>query len=409
MRSKFLVFFIFIQSFAFGQMKDFKFKREIKAIDDQWHTLSIPNEMYSKISTDLSDIRVFGINAKKDTIEAAYVWKNSTTKLSEDNLSFKILNESFTKEGKFYTFQLDKNTNINEINLEFNNKNFNWNLDIDASNDQNQWFTVSSNYRIVSIKNNATDFSFTKLLFPESSYKFYRIHVKTNEKVDLKSAQIQYNRNSKNSQRTYKTAQQKIYQDKKTKQTIVEVDLEMPVFMNEVEIAAKNSFDYYRPITVEYLTDSIKTENYYRYIYENMGSGTLNSLGKNDFPLENTIAKKFRIIIENGNNQILDIASIQFKGNENTMVIRFLEPADYFLVYGKKNAQQTNFDLSHFVEKIPENASQITLGEEQNIDQKSAKQEPLFENKMWLWTVMALIIALLGWFTLKMMKKEESK
>lgn len=409
MKNKFLVFFILIHSFAFGQMKDFKFKREIKGIDNQWHTISIPNEMFSKISTNLSDIRVFGINAKKDTIEAAYVWKNNPVNLSEDNLNFKIVNESFTKEGKFYTFQLDKNTNINEINLEFNNKNFNWNLDIEASNDQNQWFTISKDYRIVSIKNNATDFAFTKLLFPESSYKFYRIHVKTTEKVDLKNAQIQFNRNSKNTQRKYKTAQQKIYQDKKTKQTIVEVDLEMPVFVNEVEIAAKNSFDYYRPITVEYLSDSIKTENSYRYIYENMGSGTLNSLGKNNFSLENTIAKKFRIIIENGNNQILDIASIQFKGSENTMVIRFLEPADYFLVYGNKNAQQTSFDLSHFVEKIPVNISEVTLAEEQTIDHKSAIKEPLFENKMWLWTVMALIIALLGWFTLKMMKKEESK
>ena len=91
------------------------------------------------------------------------------------------------------------------------------------------------------------------------------------------------------------------------------------------------------------------------------------------------------------------------------MVIRFLEPADYFLVYGNKNAQQTNFDLSHFVEKIPVNISEVTLAEEQTIDHKSAIKEPLFENKMWLWTVMALIIALLGWFTLKMMKKEESK
>lgn len=169
MKIKFLVFFILIQSFAFGQMKDFKFKREIQAIDNQWHTLSLPNEMYSKISKDFSDVRVFGINAKKDTIEATFVWKNNDLNFANDILAFKTINESSNKEGKFYTFELNKNTNINEINLEFNNKNFNWNLDLEASNDLNQWFTISKDYRIVSIKNNATDFSFTKLLFQKAA------------------------------------------------------------------------------------------------------------------------------------------------------------------------------------------------------------------------------------------------
>jgi hypothetical protein len=30
--------------------------------------------------------------------------------------------------------------------------------------------------------------------------------------------------------------------------------------------------------------------------------------------------------------------------------------------------------------------------------------KPLFENKLWLWTIMILIIGILGWFSLKMMK-----
>jgi hypothetical protein len=89
------------------------------------------------------------------------------------------------------------------------------------------------------------------------------------------------------------------------------------------------------------------------------------------------------------------------------MTVRFLEPADYYLVYGNKNAEQTNFDLTHFIEKIPANLSEISLGTEQIIPQKSENlTKPLFENKMWLWLIMGIIILLLGFFTLKMMKKE---
>jgi len=32
--------------------------------------------------------------------------------------------------------------------------------------------------------------------------------------------------------------------------------------------------------------------------------------------------------------------------------------------------------------------------------------EPLFKNKTWLWTIMAVIILLLGWFSIKMMNKK---
>jgi len=47
------------------------------------------------------------------------------------------------------------------------------------------------------------------------------------------------------------------------------------------------------------------------------------------------------------------------------------------------------------------------LGVEKIIDQKDKKViTPLFENKIWLWIVMGIIIILLGGFTLSMMKKK---
>ena len=36
------------------------------------------------------------------------------------------------------------------------------------------------------------------------------------------------------------------------------------------------------------------------------------------------------------------------------------------------------------------------------------KVSPIFENKLWLWAVMGVIILLLGWFTFKMIRTIES-
>jgi hypothetical protein len=46
----------------------------------------------------------------------------------------------------------------------------------------------------------------------------------------------------------------------------------------------------------------------------------------------------------------------------------------------------------------------VELGPEQNIAAPVEKVSALFENKVWLWAIMVVVIATLGFFTLKMMK-----
>ena len=50
----------------------------------------------------------------------------------------------------------------------------------------------------------------------------------------------------------------------------------------------------------------------------------------------------------------------------------------------------------------------MSAGKEEFVNPtKSGVTEPLFMSKAWLWGIMTLIIGLLGWFTIKMMKKKE--
>ena len=405
---KLCAFFVLMSSFAFGQMKDFKYKRELKSIDKPWHQINMPNELYGKISQDLSDIRIFGIKANNDTIEAAYVLKKNDQTITNKGVSFKIINQSFNENGVFYTFEIPAAQTINEINSTFKNENFDWKVNLEGSNNQTEWFKILENSRILSIKNPSTNFQFTKLIFPDSQYKYYRIFIKTKDKVVLNDARVLLNETQNGIYRDFSVKKQTISENKKTKQTEINIDLEMAVPVSLVKISASNNFDFYRPISIQYLSDSVKTEKGYIYNYETIGNGTLNSLDKNEFKTNTTTAKKLKIIIENNSNPILNIGKIEVKGFTNQLVLRFVEDANYFLVYGNENAETPTFDIINFTDKIPENLTDLTLGTETLIDKKAAtKAQPLFENKYWLWGIMLIIIALLGWFSLKMMKKEE--
>jgi hypothetical protein len=88
------------------------------------------------------------------------------------------------------------------------------------------------------------------------------------------------------------------------------------------------------------------------------------------------------------------------------LLVRFTEPAAYFLTYGNKKATKPTFDIERFVSKVPETLTVLTLGNEQKIDKKDTTKAPLFKNKIWLWLLMGIIILVLGWFSIKMMNKK---
>ena len=88
------------------------------------------------------------------------------------------------------------------------------------------------------------------------------------------------------------------------------------------------------------------------------------------------------------------------------LIARFTEPASYFLTYGHKKVGDPHYDIDRFTEKIPPVVLPLKLGVEQPILHKEVSgSQALFMNKNWLWAIMIIIIVLLGWFSIKMIKK----
>ena len=402
-----LLFFSLITTISFGQMEDYKYQREIKNVTNQWHKISLPNSIFNKVANDLSDIRIFGTKANNDTIEAPYVLNLLTEDKQLTQFDFLSLNESHNSKGYFFTFEIPNSETVNQINLQFLNSNFDWKITLQASTDNKEWFTVLDNYRILSIKNNTTKYQFTKLVFSDSKYRFYRLLVPTNKKPTLSSASILLNKTKDASYNNYKVTKIEKEENQHNKTTIINVTLEEAVAVSNLEIEVQNNFDYYRPITIKYLKDSIKTEKGWILNYRNLSSGTLSSIEKNTFNFNSTTTQKFKLIIQNNDNEPLSINDITVQGYKHELLVRFNEPADYFLAYGNKNASKPKYDITQFLDKIPKDLKEVKLLQETTINKRqAAKKSPLFENKLWLWLVMGLIIFVLGGFTLKMIKKQ---
>lgn len=408
MKYTLLIVILFINTCAYAQMNDYAYTRELKGVGEQWHKIILPDDMYADLTPNLNDIRIFGITSNGDTIEAPYLRKELTETITNDKVNFELINQSRNDKGYYFTFKLPTAKSINQIKLDFKQQNFDWKIQLEGSQNQSEWFTILDRYRILSIKNEFTNYRFTKLRFPATKYRYYRLFIPTDKKPNLKQATISLRKITKGEYNIHTIQKMDIVNDKKTKQTIIDLDLGQPLRMSNLNIKIKNDYDYYRPMTINYVLDSFKTSEGWRYNYGPLFDGTLHSIPDKNF---NFVARrtiqKLQIIIDNQDNSPLQIGEINTKSYVNELTARFTESASYYLTYGNPKARKPQYDISRFEDKIPESITELKLGAAQKISKKEAAQvEPLFENKIWLWAVMLLIIMVLGGFSIQMMRKK---
>ncbi len=401
----FLLFFSLMSKIVFCQ-KDYNYRREITGITETWHLVSLSNSIVGHLERykrfrDMDDLRIVGFTEGGDTIEAPYILRRNTEELRAEDLDFKLLNQTYNERGFFYTFEIPTNHSINTIKLDFENRNFDWKIDLEGSTNQKEWFSILSNYRIMAIENEYTYYEFSTLHFPLAQYRFWRVCVKSALKPDFIKAQLNEVKKEGGKYEKVNIQNIDIQQDKRKKQTHIALNLGTISPASYLKIEIENKIDFVRPFSLHYTVDTTITPIYWETVFLN----NLSSLEQNAFHFNTITAQKIVLTIDNQDNIPLKIGTISLKHNTPELIARFTEKAKYYLVYGNKNASQPHYDIENFQQNIPSNLSSVTLGKEETLIAASIFSEPFFKNKLALWGIMLIIIAGLGWQTLKMMKK----
>ena len=404
----FIILIIFNISISYGQIEEYSYKRELKGMSEQWCKIVLPNEVFGKVLPDLADIRIFGVTTDNDTVEVPYILRFACDETIVKDIAFNVINTSENDKGFYFTFENPAKEPINQIDLNFRQDNFDWRVKLEGSQEMSEWFTVIEDYRILSVKNEITNFQFCKLMFPDSKFRYFRLSINSKEKPDLISASV-VQRDVKNGvDVNYRIKKLTKTDNRKTKQTEFDVELQMPLPIASLKINIKDSIDFCRPISVKFLKDSVKTADGWKYNYGVMTHGMINSLSENEFKFSNEIVQKIKILIDNQDNPPLTVGALTVKGHECELLARFTKQASYFLVYGKSTAIRPSYDVSHFEEKIPVILKTVDVGDElMNKKEQISETAPLFKNKIWLWGILIVTIIVLGCFAIKMMRTEE--
>lgn len=386
----------------------FEFKRPLEGINGPgWYQVEVPTELYSTIQEDLDDIRIMAIS-DGDTTEAPYTIDvtNPIIKILDKN--HEIINKSRKRRNYFYTLEMDNLETINEIELELLQRNFSWRVTLEGSNDQKDWFTILNRFRIIGISNSQTDYKYTRLRFPDSKYRYYRISIKSNSRPTLESASSKYYTKIDGNLQNRPVVTQKESQLDAGRFTVIDLKTNSVAPISHIQLSVTDTFDYYRPIEIERLVDSIKYQTGWQKRYETVYSGTLSSFNKDAFSFRHCIVNELRIEITNYDNEPLNILKTEIMGPTHNLRFRVSDDRDYALYYSDKRATGPFYDIEQFLDQIPSDLPTAQLGEEVELPKEGSPEvSALFENKLWLWLIMGAIIIVLALFSINMLKKAQ--
>lgn len=394
-------------SFSWAQQNQFAKKRRLYHIKPQWHQLAIPDSMHQYLKKDYSDMRIYGILDNGDSTEVPFLLDKQRKSIHIDTLDFRLLNKATTHQGHTTTFAFGNQSIINQIHLEFAQKNFDWLVKLEASHDGKEWRTVLQNYRILAIHNEHTQYRFTNLIFGDSNYQYYRLHIPAKEPPMLQSAKVFLYHKKEGKENQFRLRKIKDSIDKKHKKQYVDLQLDLAVPVEEILLQFADTVDYYRKANL-YYKEHKDSKHHNPYIW--WQSATLSSLEENRFALPNKTTKAIRVELENQDNTALHFAGAKVYGPKIRLLARFGEANHFVLLYGNPQASPPHYDMVHYREKIPTNLPSIQLGKQQQIlPKRPAQKNTTIFSKVWLWGVIILMFLLMGGYGIQMLRKDPKK
>ncbi|HRJ30491.1 MAG TPA: hypothetical protein PLG85_12040, partial [Cyclobacteriaceae bacterium] len=259
------------------------------------------------------------------------------------------------------------------------------------------------NKRIVSIYQDQIDYSNTTVNFPTSDYTFLRIQVKSDKQISLSGASFNYI-NTKKGERISLT-DLKTTTTTEHKQTEIRIRAPYRTAVNTLALSVSHTTDYYRTYSLAYALDSIKTEKGWIQNYSTVKQGYLTSLDSNKISFETLITHELKLTIYNQDNPALTINNLELSGPKIEIIAKLSPQQNIFLYYGNTKLSPPRYDLIHFEDRIPQSIKTIGLLKEENLESPQ-QEKALFTKKFWLWTILIVVIGIMGYFTLQMLSRK---
>lgn len=198
------------------------------------------------------------------------------------------------------------------------------------------------------------------------------------------------------------------------KQTYVRITFDTPQYIDKLKFRIKGPTYYLRNAQIALLQKEDdkrrwgnKETDYQPVHYFELNS----SLDSAVVQLPRFKAAEFYLIIDNEDNQPLEIEVVQAFQLKSSIVSLLEQGKKYILKFGDETLAAADYDLVYFQNNIPESVPTIATGEIIQLlkDEENPPKPGFLSNKAILWTVLGIVVFLLGLLSVKMVRDMKEK
>jgi len=394
-----IVLFTFISFSLFSQENEL-YKASITNDDTKgFKVVTLTPNIRAIANTNLSDIRILDTNQK----QIPYFLQEKTYK--EQVTFIPLKNQLFFKKKSTEAIITNSaKKSLHNIILRVSNADVLKSCKIEGSEHLKQWFVISENIQF-SLNNNSTKaYNYYNIQFPKIDYPYIKLTINDSLSAPINIKDIGYfNRKVIQKEDSYKALDFNYTISQKDKKTIIHVSANRAFEINRVAFEIKAPKLYNR--NVQFYTVYQKNKKEYK---QRIHSLVLNSDNETIFNNLHSNQKDFFIAIDNKDNQPLEIGEIRFAQKEKFLVSDLKPNQTYQILAGDKKLKKPSYDLVNFKNTIDTNIPVIAIQNEQFYFLKTnkTKSEKAFYEQAWfMWISIALVAALILFFTLSLIKQ----
>lgn len=327
--NKILIFLAFIAHCSLFAQQNFNYYREVIPATEGWNAIELNDSIVSTMYSNLHGLRLFQ-TTPTDTVETPFLLQFGNEKWIENMVYSEILNKGYTSNGFEYLIDQKENKVTNYLNIFLRNKNFDYKVKLEGSNDLKNWLTIGDDFRIVDIKIDQNEFRSNALYFSPCNFRYFKVFLKEAKEIDLYKTTLKI-KEKKEGKHQILTLTPNSQYNKKNKTSTHYIELNIPTALSAIEPKINYTGDYLRNAKLYILKDSVRTKNGNKANWEFVTSIQLSSLHSNYIPFSPLITKSVKWVVEELDNPPLKIESVLIKKPSVVLVSQLSTKNQYTL------------------------------------------------------------------------------
>lgn len=386
------------------------FRKQIQGQDSakKYIQVELDGETYNHSATrNFADLRVVADN-KSDGGEVPYYLYSNHANIEEKSYPVTILNNSFVP-GEYSSFILDlgeSNQPNNRLNIHISGNKFLRRVEVEGTDSlKSTWNKLSSEDHIFDFQGSRS----TQVHYSNNNFRYLRVKIlnKSEPPLEITGAEVYYTISKPGEEQKLEPKLISIEKESNDKKlSLVTFDLGYANFPSHRMVIATGDINFSRQVTIESSNDQKN--------WESAGEQTIYS-----YNIDNKVGQKLtleypelssrylRLTIHNQDNPPLNIQGSTVYTFPRHVVFPYNSGSQYSLFYGNQKAEPPVYDiqqLASYLEK--ENIPVASLGPEQQNPQYVPEKKPWTEENKWvLWSVLGLVVIVLGLAIFNTMKK----